>query len=66
MTLFLTALALYAVAGLCTAATFVMFGVGRVLTHQMTFTLTARLFLFPGVAALWPYVLFRWLTASRP
>ena len=65
MTLFLTALALYAAVGLCTAAAFVLFGVGRVLPHQMTFTPIARLFLFPGAAALWPYVLLRWLRAVR-
>ena len=65
MTLFLTALALYGAVGLCTAAAFVLFGVSRVLSHQTTFTPLARLFLFPGAAALWPYVLLRWLRASR-
>jgi hypothetical protein len=65
MTLFLTALALYGAVGLCTAAAFVLFGIGRVLPHQMTFTPIARLFLFPGAAALWPYVLLRWLRAIR-
>jgi hypothetical protein len=29
----------------------------------MTFTLGARLVLFPGAVALWPYVLARWLKA---
>jgi hypothetical protein len=66
MTLFLTALALYGAVGLCTAAAFVTMGISRVLPHQMTFTPVARLFLFPGAAALWPYVLYRWLTASHP
>jgi hypothetical protein len=65
MTLFLSALALYGAAGLCTAAAFVTLGVGRVLPHPMTFTLTARLLLFPGAAALWPYILYRWLKAGR-
>jgi hypothetical protein len=65
MTLFLTALALYGAVGLCTAAAFVLVGVSRVLPHQTTFTPLARLFLFPGAAALWPYVLLRWLRASR-
>jgi hypothetical protein len=65
MTLFLTALALYGIVGLCTAAAFVTVGVGCVLPHQTTFTPVARLFLFPGAAALWPYVLYRWLTASH-
>jgi len=65
MTLFLTALALYAAVGLCTAAAFVLFGVGRVLPHEVTFTPMARLLLFPGAAALWPYILLRWLRAGR-
>ena len=58
--IFLYALALYVAAGLCTAAAFVTLGVGRVLPHAMSFTLGARLLLFPGAAALWPVVLARW------
>jgi len=27
--------------------------------------LGARIVLFPGAAALWPYVLIRWLRSSR-
>jgi hypothetical protein len=65
MTLFLTALAIYGAVGLCAAAAFVLFGITRVLPHKMTFTPMARLFLFPGAAALWPYVLLRWLRAIR-
>jgi len=58
---------LYVAAGLCTAAAFVTVGVTRVLPHPMTFTLGARALLFPGAAALWPYVLARWLKArSKP
>ena len=63
--LFVTLLGIYLAAGLCVAAAFVTVGIGRVLPHQMTFTPIARLFLFPGSAALWPYVLYRWLAASR-
>jgi hypothetical protein len=59
------ALLLYVVAGLCTAAGFITVGVARVLPHPMTFTLGARILLFPGAAALWPYVLLRWLRARR-
>lgn len=65
MTWFLTALALYGVVGLFAAAAFVLFGVGRVLPHQTTFTAMTRLFLFPGAVALWPYILLRWLRTSR-
>jgi hypothetical protein len=55
--------ALYVIVGLATAAAFVAFGIGRVLPQPMTFTLPARLLLLPGAAALWPYVLLRWLRA---
>jgi hypothetical protein len=47
----LLALVLYAAAGVAIAAAFLVFGVTRVL--------------FPGAAALWPYVLIRWLRSSR-
>jgi hypothetical protein len=63
------ALAVYVAAGLCVAAAFVSFGVTHVLPHAgsspMSFTLGARLLLFPGAAALWPYVLLRWLRAGH-
>ena len=65
----LSLLALYVAAGLCTAVAFVTFGVAHVLPHAgsapMSFTLGARLLLIPGAAALWPYVLLRWLRARR-
>ena len=66
-TVLLSLIALYAAAGLCTAVAFVSFGVGRALPAPMSFTLGARLLLIPGAAALWPYVLARWLRArTRP
>ena len=61
----LLAVTLYAVAGIVIAAAFVAFGVARVLPAPATVTLGARIMLFPGVAALWPYVLIRWLRSSR-
>ena len=57
----LEALAVYAVMGLVTAVLFVAFGLSRVLDQSTTVTLGARLLLLPGAAALWPYVLARWL-----
>jgi hypothetical protein len=59
--LLLGGLALYAVAGLVTAVAFVIFGVTRVLPQPMPVTVGARILLVPGAAALWPYVLLRWL-----
>ena len=57
----LYAFALYLVAGLCTAAAFVIFGVTRVFGEPVAVTVGARVLIFPGAAALWPYVVFRWL-----
>ena len=59
---FLNALALYAAIGAAVALAFVAFGVTRVQTAGMT--LGARILILPGAAALWPYVLFRWLKAD--
>jgi hypothetical protein len=56
-------LAIYAVIGAATALGFVVFGVTRV--QPAPVTLGARLLLWPGAAALWPYVLRRWIKA-RP
>jgi hypothetical protein len=59
----LDVLALYAVAGAVTAVAFVTFGVARVLPAGTPVTVGARLLLLPGAAALWPYVLRRWVKA---
>jgi hypothetical protein len=61
----LLALALYAATGFAVAVAFLAFGVTRVLPEPAPVTLGARIMLFPGTAALWPYVLFRWLRSSR-
>jgi hypothetical protein len=61
----LIGLALYAAAGVAVAAAFVVFGVARVLPEPVPVTVGARILLFPGAAALWPYVLIRWLKSSR-
>jgi hypothetical protein len=57
------AVTIYAETGLCTALAFVTMGVDRALAQPTSFTLPARLVLLPGAAALWPYVLARWLAA---
>jgi hypothetical protein len=63
--LVLGGIALYAAAGLLTAVAFVTFGVVRVLPEPAPVTAGARILLIPGAAALWPYVLGRWVAASR-
>ena len=61
----LIALMVYAAAGVAVAAAFVAFGVRRVLPEPAPVTVGARVLIFPGAAALWPYVLLRWLKSSR-
>jgi hypothetical protein len=58
-------LALYAAVGVAVAAAFVVFGVTRVLPDPVPVTVGARVLIFPGAAALWPYVLVRWLKSVR-
>jgi hypothetical protein len=58
-------LAAYAAAGVCIAAAFVTFGVTRAFAEPTSATIGARVLIFPGAAALWPYVLYRWLTSGR-
>ena len=59
----LYALGLYALLGIVTAIAFVSFGVTRVLPYSMT--VGARVLVLPGAAALWPYVLVRWLKSRK-
>ena len=59
--LFLNVLALYAAAGVTVALAFVAFGVTRV--QPAPVSLGARILILPGAAALWPYVLKRWIAA---
>ena len=59
--LLLNMLALYAAVGVLTALAFVSVGVTRV--QPAAVSLGARILILPGAAALWPYVLTRWLRA---
>lgn len=56
-------LAVYAGIGLAVGIAFVATGASRVLPGSASFTPGARLAILPGAAALWPYVLVRWLKA---
>ena len=59
----LNALALYEALGAVTALAFVLFGVTRV--QPAAVSPGARILILPGAAALWPYVLMRWIKAAR-
>jgi hypothetical protein len=61
--LLLNALALYAAVGVAAALAFAAFGVTRV--QPANVSLGARILILPGAAALWPYVVIRWLKAAR-
>jgi hypothetical protein len=56
---------LYSAAGLVTALAFVSIGVSQVLVPPAPITLGARILLLPGAAALWPYILIRWVRCRR-
>jgi hypothetical protein len=62
-TVILGVLIAYVAAGLITALAFVTFGVVRVLPQPAPVSIPARILLMPAAAALWPYVLARWLKA---
>jgi hypothetical protein len=53
----------YAAAGVVFAIVFVARGVSRVDEHAVGAGLGFRLIIFPGVAALWPFLLHRWMRA---
>jgi hypothetical protein len=59
----LYALAFYVAIGLIVAVAFVSRGAQQI-THS-SLTVGARILLLPAATVLWPYVLGRWLKASR-
>ena len=61
-----TALTLYALAGLAFALVFVARGVPRVDPAASGAPLGFRLLVLPGVAAVWPLFLGRWLRGAGP
>jgi hypothetical protein len=65
VTLVLTILGLYALLGVIFALAFVFVGVGRIDPVARHAPLQFRLVIIPGAAALWPWLLRRWLTAPR-
>jgi len=59
--LFVDALTLYAAVGVVFAIAFVARGITRIDAHAEGAGLAFRLIVFPGIAALWPLLLSRWL-----
>lgn len=54
----------YAAIGMVCGAAFVLRGVGRVDDAAKGVPIGFRLVIFPGAAALWPWVLVKWARAS--
>ena len=59
------AFALYLLTGILFAAAFVAFGIHRVDPVAEHAPLGFRLIVIPGVAALWPLLLGRWIRSTR-
>lgn len=63
MELVLAALLAYAVVGALVGCAFALRGAGAIDAQARRTNLRTRLILVPGAAALWPWVLARWVRA---
>ncbi len=61
----LLAAAAYAVLGAVFGVLFITVGIGRVDHAAMHAPWSFRLLIWPGAAALWPFMLLRWKRAMR-
>jgi len=59
--IFVYTLTLYAALGVAFAVPFLIAGVSRIDPHAAGAGIAFRLLVFPGVAALWPFLLRRWI-----
>ena len=66
MTILLSALGVYLSLGVPFAAAFVTRGVQRLDPAAVNSSWSFRLLILPGVAALWPFLLRRWMRGSPP
>jgi hypothetical protein len=55
---------IYGVIGLVFAVAFITVGIGRIDSSAKGSPVTFRLLILPGVAALWPVLLKRWLAGQ--
>ena len=65
MTRALFAIATYLAIGLLVAVPFLIFGIGRIDPAAKAAPWTFRALVFPGVVAMWPLLLLRWLKSRE-
>jgi hypothetical protein len=63
--LFVAMLTWYGAAGVVFATAFLTSGVSRIDAHANGAGVGFRLMIFPGVAALWPFLLSRWIRVGK-
>ena len=63
--LILEAVSLYAAAGFFFALAFLVLGVARIDPAARGSALGFRLAILPGIVALWPFLLVRWITVGK-
>lgn len=66
VTAVLNGVALYAAAGVVFAVAFLLLGITRIDNGAKGAGLGFRLLLIPGLIALWPLMLIRWLSGGQP
>ena len=66
VTVILETAAVYGAVGILFALAFLTFGIGRIDPGARGAGLGFRLMVFPGVVALWPLMLARWITGGAP
>lgn len=66
VTAILNVVALYAAAGAVFAVAFLLLGITRIDNGAKGAGLGFRLLILPGLIALWPLMLIRWLSGGQP
>lgn len=66
VTAVLEGVALYAAAGVVFALLFLAFGIARIDNGAKGTGIGFRLLILPGLIALWPLMLIRWIAGGQP
>ncbi len=66
VTAVLNGIALYLSAGAVIAMLFLLFAAPRLDNATKQSSIAFRLLIFPGLVALWPLIILRWLSGGQP